>query len=154
MWQKLALGMDDKSIASNLCVDPSTVYRVVKRFNENGGSVSKKEYPKDCRVLKLTKPVEATILNILMQKPGVYLREMQEELSRVYGVDVHQSTLCQFLQKSGFSRQKMKIVATRQDKFLRETFAIDVSLYDSSMLVFVDETGTDTRDSLRVQCQG
>ncbi|XP_065908973.1 uncharacterized protein [Dysidea avara] len=149
VWHKLALGMDDKSTASNLCVDPSTVFRIMKRFNASGGSVSKKEYPKDCRVLKLTKPVEAVILNMLMHKPGAYLREVQEELSRVYGVNVHQSTLCQFLKKSGFTRQKMKIVSARQDKHLRETFAVDVSLYDSSMLVFVDETGTDMRDSLR-----
>ena len=109
---------DDKSISSNLYVDPSTVHRIMKRFNESGGSVSKKEHPKDCRVLKLTKPVEAgnSTLNMLMHTSGAYLREVQEELSRVYGVNVHQSMLCQFLKKSGFTRQKMKIATARKDK--------------------------------------
>lgn len=148
MWQKLALGMDDRSIASNLCVDPSTVYRTVKRFNECG-SVSKKAYPKDCREKKLTKTVEMIILNMLLHKPGTYLKEMQEELNVVYGVNVHESTLCVFLKKNGFTRQRMRIVAARQDQLLREMFAVDVSLYDPSMLVFLDETGTDMRDSLR-----
>ena len=60
MWQKLALGMDDRSIASKLCVDLFTVYRTVKQFNECG-SVSKKAYPKDCREKKLTKTVEMII---------------------------------------------------------------------------------------------
>jgi len=43
----------------------------------------------------------------------------------------------------------MRIVAARQDQLLREMLAVDVSLYDPSMLVFLDETGTDMRDSLR-----
>ena len=86
---------------------------------------------------------------MVLQKPGVYLREMREELSRVYGVDVHESTLCKFLKKSGFTRQKMKVVAARQDQHLREMFTVDVRLYDPSMLVFVDKTGTDMRDNLR-----
>ena len=139
VWQKLALGLDNKSI-SNLCVDPSIVHRVVRQFNECA-SVSKKEYPKDCRVKKLTISAELIILNMVLQKPGVYLREIQEELSRVYGVDVHESTLCMFLKKSGFTRQKMKIVAARQVKRLREMFTVDVRLYNPTMLVFVDETG-------------
>ena len=54
-----------------------------------------------------------------------------------------------FLKRNGFTRQKLKVVATRQDKYLREMFVADVSLYNASMLVFVDETGTDTRESLR-----
>ena len=43
----------------------------------------------------------------------------------------------------------MKVVAAKQDKYIREIFIADVSLYSASMLVFVDETGMDTRDSLR-----
>ena len=54
---------------------------------------------------------ELIILNMVLQKPGAYLREIQEKLGRMYGVDVHESTLCKFLKKSGFTRQKMEIVA-------------------------------------------
>jgi len=40
--------------------DLLTVYKIVKWFNENGVSVGKKECPKDCSVLKLTKPIYST----------------------------------------------------------------------------------------------
>ena len=63
---------------------------------------------------------ELIILNMVLQKPGEYLREIQEELGHVCSVDVHESTLCMFLKKSGFTRQKMNIVAARQDQHLRE----------------------------------
>ena len=42
------------------------------------------------------------------------------------------STLCKFLKKSGFTRQKMKVVAARQDQHLRDVFTVDVRLYDPS----------------------
>ena len=49
----------------------------------------------------------------------MYLREIQEELghtySCAYSIDVHESTLCMFLKKSVFIRQKMKIVAATRD---------------------------------------
>jgi len=45
------------------------------------------------------------------------------------------------------NQTEIKIEAARQDIPLRETFAVDASLYDSSMLVFVDEAGTDTGDT-------
>jgi len=89
------------------------------------------------------------ILNILLHKPDMYLKEMQEELNVVHGVNVYESALRVFLKKNGFTRQRMRIVAARQDQLLREMFAVDVGLYDPSMLVFLDETGTDMRDSLR-----
>ena len=50
---------------------------------------------------------------------------------------------------SGFTRQKMRMVDDRQDQLLREMFALDVCLYHPSLLVFVDESGVDRRDSLR-----
>ena len=43
----------------------------------------------------------------------------------------------------------MQMVASQRDQQLRQQFAIDVSLYEANMLVFVDETGVDRRDSLR-----
>jgi len=55
---------------------------------------------------------------------------MQEDLNAVYGVDVHESTLCVFLKKNGFTRQRMKIVAARQDQLLREMFVVDVQAFN------------------------
>ena len=43
----------------------------------------------------------------------------------------------------------MKLVAIQQDEGLRAQFVSDVSLYDPEMIIFIDETGSDKRDSLR-----
>ena len=108
------MGLYNKLISSNLCVDPSTLQRVVKRPNKCG-NVSRKEYPNDYKEKNLATSPEFIILNMVLQKPSVYLREIQEELGHVYSVDVHESTLCTFSKNSGFMRMKMKIVAARQD---------------------------------------
>ena len=123
--------------------------RIVSLFKSTG-SVQKRPYPKDARPnKKLTKTVQLTILHEVLQQPDIYLRELQTEVFILTGVCVSVSSLCTFLQKSNFTRQKMQIVAKQQDKELHEQFAIDVSLYQPHMLVFMDETGSDCRDSMR-----
>ena len=87
--------------------------RVLKRFDESG-SVSKRPYPDNCHTKKLSKSVEQVILNLVLCDPGIFLQEIKE-LSRVYHVEVHKSTLCIFLKRSGFTRQKIQMVAARQD---------------------------------------
>ena len=64
-------------------------------------------------------------------------------------LDVSVTTLCTFLHASKFTRQRMQFVAKQCDKELHDTFTIDVSLYKSHQLVFVDETGNDCRDAVR-----
>ena len=91
MGQNFVLRLDNKSISSNLCVDTFTIHRVVSRFNKCGIVTNKlKIVSEDCRETKLTKSAELTILNMVLQKPGIYLREIQEEMTRVFGVDVHE----------------------------------------------------------------
>jgi len=48
---------------------------------------SKKKYLKDCQVLKLSKPVEAIVLNMLVQKPckwGKYKKDSMECMVSMY----------------------------------------------------------------------
>ena len=85
----------------------------------------------------------------MIEHPGIYLHEMQDELFHTTGVEISVSSICRFLNKSGFSRQKMVYTAAQQDKQLRAQFASYVSIYKSDMLVFIDETGSDRRDTLR-----
>lgn len=150
VWQKEALGWDFKTVACNLGVDPSTVSRVVNLFRHTG-TVEKRIYPLDaCRPnKKLSKPVQLTILHTILKYPGIYLSELQAEVHVLTGIRVSVSSLCTFLHSSHFTHQKMQIVASQRDKELRQQFAIDVSLYKPHMLVFVDETGADRRDTLR-----
>ncbi len=57
----------------------TTVSRTLQLF-ESTGSVSKKVYPKDKAFRKLTTPAQLLILNLVIEKPGIYLREIQDEL--------------------------------------------------------------------------
>lgn len=148
VWQSLAQGYNYQTIARNLGVDASTVWRTVNTFNSTG-TVNTKQYPKSRSYSKLSTPVELTIIHIVLSKPGIYLKEIQTDLYLCTGVELSVSCICKFLHKVGFTRQKMKLAAIGRDEALRSQFSADVSLYTSEMMIFLDETGSDRRDSLR-----
>ena len=141
VWQKYALGLTCDSIAANLCVDKSTVSRTIELFHTTG-SVSKIPYR------ELTSPAQLFILTLVLEQPGMYLHEMQRELKENMMLEISTSTLCQFLHRIGFSRQRMRAVAV-QDKVLREQYILDVSMYAPKMLVLIDETGADHWNIMR-----
>ena len=148
VWQREVEGLTLDKVAANLCVDTSTVYRTVHEFHISG-SVSKKPYTASNRPVKLTKPVQLTVLTLALEKPGIYLWEIQQELRWLYGLDISPASLCTFMKKSNFSRKKMQLIALQRDEELRAIFTMEVSLYPSHLLVFIDETGCDRRDGLR-----
>ena len=148
VWQREVLGKNYQEIASNLNVDSSTVWRITKLFKEQG-NVSKKVYPQERAFRKLTPSLELTVLHLVLSNPGIYLREIQKALYESTGAEVSPSAICRLLSRIGFSRQKMKLVAKQRDDELRAQFVSDMSLYEPEMLIFIDETGSDRRDSLR-----
>ena len=78
----------------------------------------------------------------------MYLTEMKKKL-HARGTDVDESTICRFLKESKFSRKKMRLVAIQQSEELRARYLAEVVLYDPSMLIFVDETGSNRKDAMR-----
>ena len=81
VWQREVQGLTLERVAWNLSVDVSTVHRIVKKFEETG-SVSKKKYSVANRhqLQKLTKAVQLTVLHLILQRPSIYLWELQQEL--------------------------------------------------------------------------
>ena len=148
VWQRAVLGYTLQRVAANLCVDPSTVARISKQF-EQTGTVCKKKYSSVGKMRKLSKPVQFAILHLVLKKPGIYLWEIQQEIFWVFGVCISASSLCTFLRKSNFRRKKMQHVASQQDHELRSIFLLEVSIYVSKFLIFIDETGCDRRNTLR-----
>ena len=147
VWQHDAMGKSAEDIAKNLCVDKSTIYRTLKHFHETG-EVRKRPYP-ERSFIKLTNPAKLLILQLVIDNPGIYLREIKTELMDLLAISVDVSTICKYLSKSGFTRQKLQIKALQQDKFLRQKYILDVSSFSSNTLIFVDETGADTRNFIR-----
>ena len=133
VWQKYALGLTHDKIAINLCVDKSTVSRTIELF-QTSGSVSKRSYPTDRAYRELTSLAQLFILTLVLEQPGIYLHEMQRELKENMMLEVSTSTLCKFLHRSGFSRQRMRAVALQQDRAHREQYIFDVFVYTPECL--------------------
>ncbi len=148
VWQREALGLLNREVAKNLCVDTSTVSRTMVLFHATG-SVTKRTYPKDRASRKLTMPCQLLILNSVIQSPGIFLHEIQKKIEELLLVSISITTICKFLYQSGFTHQRLRNVALQQDAFLREQYKFDVSVYTADMFVFVDETGADRRNTMR-----
>ena len=148
VWQSEGLGLPTSRIAANLSIDRSTVCRMIQLFCSTG-SVDKQKYPSARAFRKLTEPVEMYILHLVISKPDIYLKEIQAQLLEDLMVEVDMSTICRFLQKSGFTHQKLTMVALQRDDYLHYQYMIDISVYKPSMLIFLDETGADRRQCLR-----
>lgn len=142
VYQRTALGLTYREIAANLCVDFSTVCRTVQAF-ECSGNVSKKEYNAASLPRKLTEVVELLIMQLVLQNVGITLTEIRKEILYMSGVDLSLSTICKFLQKHKFSRQRIKYIAAQRDEYLRQIYVSDVLMYNADMFIFCDETGTD-----------
>ena len=105
VYQYYALELTYREIASNLNVDPSTVQRVVQRF-EQSRTVTKDTYPKGHNHPSqiLTEVNELLVIYLVLDRPSLYLREIQQlqELAEAAGTAVSVPTLCNFLHKNGF----------------------------------------------------
>lgn len=150
VYQAKFLGKTYSEIASSLNVDASTVCRIVSLFDATG-DVSPKQYPPNTGTAKLTDTDKFIILELAVDKPGIYLREIQVQLAQETGTKVDTSTICRFLHASGFTRQKMILTAKQRSDELRAEYMMDMEVYRGhpEFFVFVDETGTDRRDSMR-----
>ena len=107
----------------------------------------KKAQPGAIKVL--TSVAELILISEVLEHPGIMLHELQAKLVEQAGIVVCLSTICRFLHRSGFSHQKLRIVAIKRDDFLRSQFILDVSIYEPEMLIFLDETGSDRRNTIR-----
>ena len=137
-----------QKVAANLCVDTSTVHRIVANFNRTG-DVSKKKYFSGNRYKKLSNPVQLTVLHLLLTKPDMYFWEIQKELKYMFSLDVSIASICKLLKASNFSRKKLQLVALQRDSIIRERYVLATSLFNLDMMVFIDESGCDRRDAIR-----
>lgn len=150
VYQVKCLDKTYREVGENLNVDTSTVCRIITLF-DSSGKVSKKKYQENLGVKRLTEIDKLICLETVIDNPGIYLKEIVLKLSEETGTVVDESTICRFLHKSGFTRQKMIITAKQRNKFLRCGYMLDMTIYKGhpEFFVFIDETGTDRRDSMR-----
>ena len=140
-------GKSYREVGENLGVDSSTVCRTVALFNATS-NVNKRKHPPNPGTTVLTEIDKIIILETVLDKPEVLLRELQQTLILETGTCVDVSTIWRFLQVSNFTRQNM--VMQRSD-LLQAEYLLDMQVFHGhpKMLVFVDETGADRRNCLR-----
>ena len=152
IYQYHSLDKSYREISECLNVDKSTVSRTVALFNETG-TVSKRQYPESHSASrrKLTDVDKLLIIELCIDKPGIYLSELHQALLEEHGTDVSVSTICKYLHEAGFTRQKMVITAKQRSETLRLQYLTDMSVYKDrpGLFIFVDETGADGRDRMR-----
>jgi len=135
IWQTQGLEYSVEKVAMNLNIDKSTVYRTVQRFLSTG-SIAKYLYPTERAAKKLTDPTKLFILQLVLEKPGITLREIQEQLLYTLLIVIDIAKICRFLQQSGFTRQKLQITALQRSEHLRQCYIEEVSIYNPDMLIF------------------
>ena len=129
-----------------LCVSISTVWRILDRF-ERTGDVSASQATS--RMHRLHEHDELILIELICEKPSTYLHEIQSRLFQTTGTDASAATICRTVKRLGFTRKKLKYVAIQRCDILRAEYQADVSLFDSSMLIFVDESGCDRKNATR-----
>ena len=92
---------------------------------------------------------QLTLLHIILSNPGIYLSEIKDQLTHLVGVEVSVSTICGTLKFMGCSWQAMCCVALQRSDQLRANFMAQISVYDPTMLIWLDETGCDRRHMIR-----
>ena len=145
VYQRLMSGLTYEQIASNLNVDPSTVWRTVWKFEEDGTVEARKHEGEKTRTVY----DELLIIQTVLDNPSIYLSELQRRVEETTNTSISKSTICCFLHWQKFSCKKLTKIASQRSQELREKFLIDCSVYKPEMLVFIDKTGCDRRSAMR-----
>ena len=125
----------------------SSVLRYLHLFQTTGDVLAKNQ--RHGPLPSLSDFEELTVLQTLLDKPGLYLREVQQELYDVTSSWYDCSTLCRTAKRLGLSRQKMKLVAIQRSDVRRAEYLSEILEFKPEMLVFIDETVSDRRNAIR-----
>ena len=136
-----------KEIGQALCLSERTVQRYLSSFQQTGDvqPVARQNGPQ--RLLGDFE--QLLLLRLIITNPGIYLRELQDKLQEGLGSTVSVSTICRTLKFMGCTKQVIRHVAVQQDDAMRVKFMAEISMFDPSMFIWVDESGCDQRNSRR-----
>ena len=100
---------------------------------------------------------------LIMECPTLYLHEICHKIEHICRKQVSESTVCCILQKHGFTRKKVRMVALQRCEYLRAMFMAEILHFNRDQFVWIDETGCDARNykrkfgyslrGTRVECQ-
>ena len=147
VWLSLVNHASPTDIAKLLNVCSRTVVRYVELFNSTGDVVPRARCNGPRRLFGQCE--QLVLLRLIIENPGIYLYEIQEEFYNKFGVEVSTPSICRTLRFMVCSRQRIQRIALQRSDECRARFMAEIAMYDPAMLVWIDETGCDQRNSLR-----
>lgn len=142
------MGQSFKEIGDTLQIASSTAHRIFSRFKVTG-SVAAMAQPLRPQHRKLDDYHELLIIGIILDNPCVYLREICSKIKEATGVIISGATVCRVLKRNGITRKKVQHVAKQRCMEYRAQFRARTMLYSRDFFVWVDESGSDARKSMR-----
>ena len=143
VWLLQYKGFSLQQIADLLYIHVSTARRILFKFHQTGTVSPKNGRRGPQKILK--KREESRIITILLDNPGIYLKELQQELFRNTGTLASTSMIFRTICRLGFTRKRIRYVIMQQDATRREEFMEEMNYINASMIVWLDETGSDRR---------
>ena len=147
VWLHTIRRMSFEEIAEMLFMCEKSVRRYIALFNATGG-VSPQDHKNGPDKL-LTEFEQLLLLQSLLHKPTLFLQELQEILYRATGKAVHASTICRTIKYHGFTRKKVQVIALQRSEELRLQYMAEISAFPPEMIIWIDETGSDRRNTVR-----
>ena len=147
MWLCLVRGMHASEAAEVLFMCKRSVQRYLALFHSTGSVAPKQSSGGPEKTL--TDFEEMSLLQSLIHAPSSFLHEIQSQLHDATGKWIHASTICRTIHKYNFTYKKVRVIALQRSDEARIQFMAEVIAYDPDMLIWVDETGSDRRKSVR-----
>ena len=85
----------------------------------------------------------------LIHTPSLFLHEIQSQLYDTTGKWILPSTICRTIHQLNFTHKSIQTIALQQNEEARIRFMAEVSMYHPDMFIWIDETGSDQRNSIR-----
>ena len=148
VYQRIAMNLPFYRIARNLNIACSTANRIYRHFEQTGGiDPVQRLVRREIRALDVH--VELHVIGFVIENPSVYLSEVCNNIQAITGETISPSTVCRLLKRYSLSRKKIRQIALQRCDSLRGTFMAQTFLLRREMFVWIDETGSATRDAIR-----
>ena len=113
VWQRLGKDLSFNKISKNLNIAASTACRIYCEFECKGHVLPSDALKQPRRELrKLDDYMELFIIGLVLESPGLYLREICDKVKVISGIQVSECTVCRILHRHGCSRKRIRYIAT------------------------------------------
>lgn len=147
IWLHIVRGMSVCDIAEGLFMCERSVQRYLALFHSTGSVAPKKSSGGPGKILNEFE--EMCVLQTLIHTPAAFLHEIQYQLYNSTGKWIHPSTICRTIHRYQFTHKKVQTIALQRSEDARISFMAEISAYNPDMFIWVDETGSDRRKSIR-----